>query len=81
MHNDFLHKLTQEGRGKFFKAGVLADNIHNLFCVYRGFLRFGKLCPQSGGFQILFLYGIPALAPSSFCSISSFIKRASCFAA
>ena len=49
MHNDFLHKLTQKGRGKFFKAGVLADNIHKLFCVYRGFLRFGKLCPDSGG--------------------------------
>ena len=50
MHNDFLYKLPQQSRGKFFKAGMPPDNIHKLFCVH-------------GGFQFLFLGGVPALAP------------------
>ena len=43
MHNDFLYKLPQQSRGKFFKAGMPPDNIHKLFCVHGGFLCFGKL--------------------------------------
>ena len=39
MHNDFLCKLPQQSRGKFFKACMPPDNIHKLFCVHGGFLR------------------------------------------
>ena len=42
MHNDFLYKLPQQSRGKFFKAGMPPDNIHKLFCVHGGFLCFGS---------------------------------------
>ena len=35
--NDFLHKLPQQGRGEFLKAGVLAYHFHKLFSVRRGF--------------------------------------------
>ena len=49
MHNDFLYKLPQQSRGKFFKAGMPPDNIHKLFCVHGGFLCFGKLRLNSSG--------------------------------
>jgi|GEM_PF-4286719 len=55
MHNDFLYKLTQKGVGQFFKVHVLADNVHKLFCVYGGFLRFGKFCLYSGNTLFQFL--------------------------
>ena len=57
MHNDFLYKLPQQSRGKFFKAGMPPDNIHKLFCVHGGFLCFGKLRFQLGGavFELLLL--------------------------
>ncbi len=49
MHNDFLYKLPQQGRGKFFKAGVLADNFHKLFRINRGFLCLCQFRLQFGG--------------------------------
>ena len=58
MHNDFLYKLPQQSRGKFFKAGMPPDNIHKLFSVHGGFLRFGKLRLESGNsFFQFFLLG------------------------
>ena len=42
MDNDFLDKLTQQGRGQFFKVGVAADNVHKLFRIDACLLRFGE---------------------------------------
>ena len=33
MDNDFLHKLPQQSRGKFFNGGVPAYHVHKLFSV------------------------------------------------
>ena len=55
MDYDFLHKLPQQGRGEFLKAGVLAYYFHKLFSVCRGFQRLGKLALQGGGFLFQFL--------------------------
>jgi len=41
--------------GQFFKVHVLADNVHKLFCVYGGFLRFRKLRLYSGNTLFQFL--------------------------
>ena len=49
MHNDFLYKLPQQSRGKFFKAGMSPDTIHKPFCVHGDFLCFGKLRLDSSG--------------------------------
>ena len=63
MHNDFLYKLPQQSRGKFFKAGMPPDNIHKLFCVHGGFLCFGKLrLDSSGSFlsaPVVLLHSLP----------------------
>ena len=47
--NDFLHHFTQEGVCQFFDRKVLADNVHKLFSVYRGFLCLVQFALQSGG--------------------------------
>ena len=54
MYNDFLYKLPQQSRGKFFKAGMPPDNIHKLFCVH---YKLHSLWINSNGF-----YFIPTLA-------------------
>ena len=38
MDYDFLHKLPQQGRGEFLKAGVLTDYFHKLFSVLENLL-------------------------------------------